>query len=106
MQEENQTLREVVCELDGIQGGINARLFTLEHIKNSFLNLDEDMTNITDPTDMKIFFNEARETVHLLSHLMRYTVLDLVDDVAKLREIKETQWNIVIRKGGQAVNEQ
>lgn len=84
MTKEKMDLAELAHQIDNASGELNCRVEVLADIKTNLMQMVDDMNNMDEPENLRIYFMEWHRELRILSQLMFHT----------MRETEETQQNI------------
>lgn len=90
-------LQKLAHQLDGSLGSIGVAVKTVDDITTELLHLSEEMDNLSDDENLKIYQQEWNRKLRILSKLMYHASTDLVAGNEKAREVSENMFDVIHR---------
>lgn len=99
-------LKEITHEFDSNYGGLSLRLHTLNNVSLELNTISDDVLNTdkTNLTDMGLMFRDIDHKIEIIAELLHYTVNDLSEEMEKTRIIKESYFDLLVRKVNEKEN--
>ena len=92
------TLKDLAHSLDNASGGVNLATITMDDISANLLHVAEDMDNVKEGTDLRIYFREWHREIRILAKLMYHTSEELNKSNEEVSEISEQIFDQVVRE--------
>lgn len=90
-------LQKLAHELDGSLGSIGVANETLADISTELLHVVEEMEELSNEKDLRIYHEQWRRNLRILSKLMYHASTDLIAGNEKAREVSEDMFNEIHR---------
>ncbi|WP_172373530.1 hypothetical protein [Sporosarcina jiandibaonis] len=94
--ERTEDIKHLTQELESEVGSLNLQVITMGDIQTTLGHLRVDMDNVKN---LRLQFDEFHRTVRMLDDLMRYNMIDLMEDLKNIQYLKEGLFDAAVREG-------